>query len=60
MSLYQAFEVAKIEICDLQFFLGIEISNHLHQCVDHEILPQNKTNKKNSQKRSLYEGDIAI
>ena len=59
MSPYQAFKVAKIRICDLQKDLGIEISNHLHQCVDHKILPENKT-KKLLAKRSLYEEDITV
>ena len=49
MSLYQAFEVEKIGNCDLQKKLGTKILNHLHQCVDHEILPQNKN--KNVQKK---------
>ena len=58
MSPYQAFEVAKIEILELQKNSGTESSNHLHQCVDHEILPQNK--KKLLAKRSPYEEDIAV
>ena len=57
MSPYQAFNVAKIRICDLQKNLGLGISNHLHQCVDHKILPQNK--KKLLEKMSSYEEGIA-
>ena len=44
MSLYQAFEVAKIGIFELQKNLGIEISKHLQECVDQKNLPQNKKN----------------
>ena len=58
MSPYQAFKVEKIGICNLYKKSGIEITNHLHQCVDHEILPQNK--KKLPTKRSLYEEDIVV
>ena len=50
MSPNKAFEVAKIEIFNFQKKLGIEIANNLEQCVDHEILPQNKKKKKISEK----------
>ena len=56
MSPYQAFEVAKTEILELQKNSGIEISNHLHQCVDHEILPQ----KKNYSQRGVRMRKISL
>ena len=53
MSLYQPFEVKKIEICNMQKNSGPEISNNLHHCVDPEILPQNKK-KKSWKKESVW------